>query len=220
VRPILRMGGYFWCRLLDRQLLSIPIPYGILSTMDNREAILARALELWGKRGYDAVGVQEIVDAAGVTKPTLYHYFGSKRGLLDALIDTRWEALRNALVPAAAYDGDIVRTLESIVRGYFAFARANPEFYRLLLAFSFAPPDSDERLASASRTAAQLEALEGLFEAAAWQHGNMRGRQKAYAATFLGMISTYIGLAVNGHATLDDELVYLATHQFMHGIFS
>jgi AcrR family transcriptional regulator len=188
--------------------------------MDNREAILARALELWSKRGYEAVGVQEIVEAAGITKPTLYHYFGSKRGLLDALIETRSEGLRNALVPAATYDGDIVRTLELIVRGYFAFARANAEFYRLLLAFSFAPPDSDEHLAVASRNAVQHEALERLFEAASRQHGNMRGRQKAYAATFLGMINTYLGLAINGYATLDDELVYRATHQFMHGIFS
>ena len=30
-------------------------------------------------KGYDAVGVQEIVDTAGITKPTLYYYFGSKR---------------------------------------------------------------------------------------------------------------------------------------------
>jgi AcrR family transcriptional regulator len=188
--------------------------------MHNRDAILARALELWGERGYDAVGVQEIVEAAGITKPTLYHYFGSKRGLLDALIEERSGGLHDALVPAAGYDGDIVKTLESIVRGYFAFARDNPEFYRLLLAFSFAPPNSDERLAVGSRNAAQYAALERLFEAAARQHGNMRGRHKAYAATFLGMINTYIGLAVNGHASLDDELVYRATHQFMHGIFS
>jgi TetR/AcrR family transcriptional regulator len=59
-----------------------------------------------------------------------------------------------------------------------------------------------------------------LFEAAAEQHGNMRNRQKAYAATFLGMINTYVALALNGYATLDDQLAYRATHQFMHGIFS
>ena len=53
--------------------------------MDNREAILSEALHLFYVRGYDAVGVQEIVDAAGVTKPTLYYYFGSKKGLLETL---------------------------------------------------------------------------------------------------------------------------------------
>ncbi len=32
--------------------------------------------------GYDAMGIQRIVEAARITKPTLYHYFGSKQGLL------------------------------------------------------------------------------------------------------------------------------------------
>ena len=43
--------------------------------MDNREKILNCALELFHARGYDAVGVQEIAETAGVTKPTLYYYF-------------------------------------------------------------------------------------------------------------------------------------------------
>jgi TetR/AcrR family transcriptional regulator len=62
--------------------------------------------------------------------------------------------------------------------------------------------------------------LEALFLAAADDHGNMRGRHEAYAATFLGMINTYIGLALNDLATINDHLVYRAVHQFMHGIFS
>jgi TetR/AcrR family transcriptional regulator len=41
--------------------------------MENREILLDRALTLFSTRGYDAVGIQEIVDSAGVTKPTLYH---------------------------------------------------------------------------------------------------------------------------------------------------
>ena len=188
--------------------------------MENRDIILARALELWSRRGYDAVGVQEIVESAGITKPTLYHYFGSKRGLLDALVADRFEGLRDTLAPAVSYDRDIVRTLETIVRGYFAFARDHADFYRLFLSFSFAPAGSDEFQAVSGPNVAQYEALERLFEAAAEQHGNMRNRQKAYAATFLGMINTYVALALNGYATLDDQLVYRATHQFMHGIFS
>lgn len=47
--------------------------------MDNKEKILQCALELFYARGYDAVGVQEIAETAGVTKPTLYYYFGSKK---------------------------------------------------------------------------------------------------------------------------------------------
>ena len=52
--------------------------------MDNREKILNCALELFHARGYDAVGVQEIAETAGVTKPTLYYYFRNKRGLMHS----------------------------------------------------------------------------------------------------------------------------------------
>ena len=49
--------------------------------MENREKILESALDLFFTKGYDAVGVEEIAERAGITKPTLYHYFGSKYGL-------------------------------------------------------------------------------------------------------------------------------------------
>ena len=188
--------------------------------MDNRSILLERALDLWSERGYEAVGVQEIVEAADVTKPTLYHYFGSKRGLLDALIDERSVGLKNSLADAAGYRGDLVATLEAVVRAYFDFAQANSAFYRMQLAFWFAPPQSDEHQAILARNLNQHETLERLFEAASNDHGNMRGRHRAYAATFLGMIDTYIGLWLNGHARLDDGLVYQAIHQFQHGIYS
>ncbi|MCB5701286.1 TetR/AcrR family transcriptional regulator, partial [Bacteroides fragilis] len=51
--------------------------------MDNRQLIMNSALTLFYESGYDAVGVQQIVDSAGVSKPTMYYYFGSKQGLLE-----------------------------------------------------------------------------------------------------------------------------------------
>jgi TetR/AcrR family transcriptional regulator len=188
--------------------------------MDNRSIILAKALELWSERGYEAVGVQEIVESAGITKPTLYHYFGSKRGLLDALIEEHSAQLQANLGAAAVYDRNLTRTLERIIRCYFDFAGQNPAFYRMLLGFWFAPPGSDENQAVRAGNIGQHDALERLFVAAVPDHGNMRGREKAYAATFLGMINTYAGLALNGFVTLDDRLVHQALHQFQHGIYS
>ncbi|MER7762864.1 TetR/AcrR family transcriptional regulator [Streptomyces sp. NPDC097619] len=44
--------------------------------------LLAAATRLFAERGYDRTSVQEIVDAAGVTKGALYHYFDSKDDLL------------------------------------------------------------------------------------------------------------------------------------------
>ena len=41
--------------------------------MDNQERIMECALDLFYAKGYDAVGVQEIAETAGITKPTLYY---------------------------------------------------------------------------------------------------------------------------------------------------
>ena len=65
--------------------------------MDNRERILQCALELFYAKGYDAVGVQEIAQKAGITKPTLYYYFGSKYGLLETLLTKHFTVLNEEL---------------------------------------------------------------------------------------------------------------------------
>ena len=188
--------------------------------MDNRSTLLACALQLFTARGYDAVGVQEIVEAAGITKPTLYHYFGSKRGLLDSLLEQEFTPLYQAVQQAANYHGDLPLTLEKVVRAYFEFAKGHRTFYRLQLALWYTPVESEAFQAVAPWNKRLYQEIERMFAQAAEQHGNMRGRQRAYAATFLGMINTYIGLVLNKHTELDDPLVYQAVHQFMHGIFS
>src|SRR5512147_121731 len=111
--------------------------------MDNRSNILQHALELFAARGYDAVGVQEIVEAAGITKPTLYHYFGSKRGLLDALLMAYFEPLVEMIRQATDYQCDLPLTLNRTAGAYFRFARENSMFYRMQLSMYFAPPESD-----------------------------------------------------------------------------
>ena len=188
--------------------------------MDNRAAILACALKLFAARGYDAVGVQEIVEAAGITKPTLYHYFGSKQGLLDTLLREHFDQLHAAVKTASAYQGDLPLTLNRVAAAYFDFANQNKVFYRLQLALWFAPPASDAFKAVSRPNNDLYRLIEELFVRAAADHGNMRGRHQAYAATFIGMINNYVALSLNGYAKLDDQLVYQAVHQFMHGIFS
>ncbi|MHC1783264.1 MAG: TetR/AcrR family transcriptional regulator [Anaerolineaceae bacterium] len=188
--------------------------------MDNQLKLLDCALELFSARGYDAVGIQEIVDAAGVTKPTLYHYFNSKRGLLDALLAGNFTALIELTGKTTDYHHDLVLTLEKTARAYFDYAREHPAFYRLHLTMYFAPPDSEPHQAVMDYQRCLYQMLEDLFAEAVTDHGNMRGRQKLYAATFMGMINTYIGLFLSTGIELNDQLVYQAVHQFMHGIFS
>jgi AcrR family transcriptional regulator len=189
-------------------------------TYDNRANLLAHATRLFALRGYDAVSVQEIVEAAGITKPTLYHYFGSKRGVLDALVDERGGKLLECIGKAAVYQGDLPLTLNRLTAAYFTFTQEQPSFYRLLLSLWLAPPSSEGHQAVLPLLGEQKKILETLFMQASKNHGNMKGRHQAYAATFLGMINTYAGLSLNGYIDLDDTLLYRAVHQFQHGIYS
>lgn len=187
---------------------------------DNRSRLLDCALDLFAARGYDAVGVQEVVEAAGITKPTLYHYFGSKGGLLRTLLDEGFAPLFAALEPACAYDREVAPSLRAAAGVYFSFARRSPRFYRMQLSMSFAPLESGAYQAIRPLYERQQAVLEAFFARAEQDHGNMRGRKSAYAASFLGMLNTYIALGLSEGIALDEELTRRAVHQFMHGIFS
>lgn len=188
--------------------------------MDNRQRLLSCALDLFSQRGYDAVGVREVVEAANVTKPTLYHYFDSKRGLLEALLQREAGQLIAEILPHSVYQGDLVHTLESIVRAYFSYAQRETAFFRMQLGMYFSAPESESNQAIRPFAIQQHELLEEVFIQAAEDHGNLRGRHIRYAAGFLGVINAMIGLHFNQDLALNDDVVYQTVHQFMHGIFS
>jgi TetR/AcrR family transcriptional regulator len=189
-------------------------------THDYRTDLMRHALELFAARGFDAVGVQEIVDKAGVTKPTLYHYFGSKQGLLRALLDEHFKPMDILIRGAAFYRRDLTRNLDELAITIFRYAEANPAWYRMQLSLWFAPRESEAFTCIQAYDESQHQMVEELFLRASADHGNMRGRHRAYAATFMGMLNTYIGLWLNGYIRLDDGLARKAVHQFAHGIYS
>ena len=51
-----------------------------------RLRLLEAAVQIFDRKGYAAASVREIAEAAGVTKPVLYYHFGSKEGLLLAVL--------------------------------------------------------------------------------------------------------------------------------------
>jgi TetR/AcrR family transcriptional regulator len=186
----------------------------------NRELLRDRAALLFAERGYEAVGVSEICESCGVTKPTLYHYFGSKRGLLDAVIAERGGPLVESVREAARYAHDVPLGLERVAFAFMRFALADPVFSRLRLAMSFAPPASEAGMAAATFNLDLFRLIEELFLLASADHGNMKGRHRAYAGTFIGTIDTYVGFWLAGSSPLDEATMRSAVRQFMYGIFS
>lgn len=73
--------------------------------------LLAEATRLFADRGFDRTSVQEIVEAAGVTKGALYHYFGSKDDLLHEVYARVLRLQTERLEQIAAGAGDVAERL-------------------------------------------------------------------------------------------------------------
>lgn len=187
-------------------------------SIDNKQKILGTALELFSEKGFDGVGVQMLCEKSGITKPTLYYYFGNKDGVLEELLKINYDNL-NSMVEKnsiynpnpSSYQEDVFPVLANLVRGYFNFAKQNEQFYKMVLVALFSNSGNKELIKTLNNH--QYKIIENMFEKMSLSHRNMHGHQKRLAWTFIGMINTYIGL---GSFPPETQVV----HQFMHGIFS
>jgi TetR/AcrR family transcriptional regulator len=186
------------------------------SSDDTRAELLARSLDLFAAYGYDGVGVQQICASAGVTKPTLYHHFGSKRGVLEALIDERIGPLRIALSEKVPR-GELAATLMAVAEATFAFAAKERSFYRLYLTLWFAPIRSEAYEVARLFHERHFAAVERLFRNALAAEGLSEGRSRALAAAFLGVLNNAVGLALNNYAALSANAAREAAHAFLYG---
>jgi TetR/AcrR family transcriptional regulator len=188
------------------------------SSDDTRAELLDRALDLFAAYGYDGVGVQQICGAAGVTKPTLYHHFGSKRGLLETMMEQQLEALHAALAESRAPPGDLAATLTAIAEATFAFAAAHRTFYRLYLTLWFAPIRSEAYDVARAFHERHFTAVERPFREAVDGESALHGRSRALAAAFLGLLNNHVGLALNNYAALNAGLARETAHAFLYGV--
>lgn len=120
------------------------------------------AARLFAERGYDATSVREIVEAAGVTKPTLYYHFGSKEGLAQALLTKPVSALIETLERSSELD-EATAAVAAMLEANFAFCRENPARSKFLYALFFGPLGSG----LAAEVARFAEAMDRRWEAGA-----------------------------------------------------
>src|SRR6201996_5656258 len=104
-------------------------------TEATRNALIAAGRELFSKCGYDDVGAEEIVRAAGLTRGALYHHFPSgKPALLEAIYE-RLEAESTQRVAHIVLDSGMHSPLAAMKAGVAAFLDecAEPGFQRIVL---------------------------------------------------------------------------------------
>jgi AcrR family transcriptional regulator len=85
-----------------------------------RKQLLAVALEVFAERGFHPTSMNDLAEAAGVTKPVLYQHFGSKRELYLELLDDVGSRLRDSIGKATS---EAATPREQVERGFGAYFR-------------------------------------------------------------------------------------------------
>jgi AcrR family transcriptional regulator len=131
-----------------------------------RRAILDATQALLLEDGYAGFSIRRLVERCGYAAPSIYHYFGDKDGLFDALIDERFAKLTAQLkrVPRSA---DPVANIRGLALAFVRFCLKNPEHFRLL----FTPRAGDQTPPPSGEEARKL--LEATLTQL-WESGRLR----------------------------------------------
>jgi AcrR family transcriptional regulator len=103
-----------------------------LTAEQRRQQLFAVALELFAQRGYRATTMDDIAEAAGVTKPLLYQHFSSKRALYLELVDSIAQDLLAAIGRAVMRAEGPRQQVELGFAAYFRLVVRHEAEFRLL----------------------------------------------------------------------------------------
>ena len=97
-----------------------------------RQQLLDVALQVFATRGFHPTSMNDLAEAAGVTKPVLYQHFGSKRELyLELLVDVG-NRLRDAIAKATTEAGSPREQVERGFEAYFRFVADHEAAFQVL----------------------------------------------------------------------------------------
>src|SRR6201996_5082726 len=98
-----------------------------LSPEDRRAELLALGAEVFGKRPYDEVRIDEIAERAGVSRALMYHYFPDKRAFFAAVVKDEADRLYETTNKDTATGLTMFEEVRSGIMAYFAWHEQNPE---------------------------------------------------------------------------------------------
>ena len=83
---------------------------------EHRELILARAAALFAQRGYPATSMNQVAEASGLSKATLYHYYRDKYSLLVSIAEGHVAKLAALVADVLAQDLAPELRLRTLIR--------------------------------------------------------------------------------------------------------
>lgn len=145
-----------------------------------RRAILDATEALLLDDGFDGFSIRRLVERCGYAAPSIYHYFGDKDGVLDALIEERFAKL-TAQLKRVPHSEDPVANIRGLALAFVRFSLKHPTYFRLL----FTPRAGDETPPPSGEQARDL--VEGAL-VALWESGRLRASDPQTAGQALSVL--------------------------------
>ncbi|WP_345068286.1 TetR/AcrR family transcriptional regulator [Leifsonia kafniensis] len=120
---------------------------------ESREKILDAAVGLIFERGYSGTTISALCKRSGLLVSSVYHHFGSKDGVLAAVVKRESERFFTELPRWDDFPGeDVVLRFRSFMEAVGSAIHEDPKFFRILVTLSMEPADiSDETIDSIRR---------------------------------------------------------------------
>lgn len=96
-----------------------------------RKALLEATEALLLEGGPEQVSIRAVVKRSGFSAPTIYHHFGDKDGLIDAVLELRVAEQLKGMTQVPRYS-DPLKYLRELTSSYIKFGLQNPSHYRLM----------------------------------------------------------------------------------------
>ena len=135
-----------------------------LTASERREQLLGVALKVFAHKGFHNSSMNDVADAAGVTKPVLYQHFDSKRALFAAALEAVGEKMIDAIHAATQGAASGREKTTAGMVAYFQWVMDDPDAFMLLFGSG---TRRDEEFAVAVRNVerAVAEAIAPLIDA-------------------------------------------------------
>jgi AcrR family transcriptional regulator len=186
-------------------MTSADAPPRRLTADQRRRQLFDVALQLFAERGYRSTTMDDIAEAAGVTKPLLYQHFSSKRALYLLLAESVAHEMLEAIVGASAAAEGPRQQVELGFAAYFRLVVTRESAFRLLYGRD---NGDDEELGLALRRVEDgvAEAIDPLIDAGL---DDDHRRQLAYAVVGMaeGVSRHWLAQrATSGRAPADEDV--------------
>ncbi|WP_432195304.1 TetR/AcrR family transcriptional regulator [Streptomyces sp. bgisy027] len=128
---------------------------------ERRQQLIGVALDLFSRRSPDAVSIDEIASAAGISRPLVYHYFPGKLSLYEAALKRASEDLAGRFVEP--HEGPLGARLLRVMRRFFDFVDEHgPGFSALMRGGPAVGSSATNALIDSVRQAAYVQILSHL----------------------------------------------------------